>query len=106
MINFLVREWEKAAYTKRLKNTVLMIGYGTECVKLSSNCMVEIPELSCFYEEPDTRMLFNATYASEEDTDMMFIALPSALDLKLLQRRKNQNQTRLIDLKSNIVRSH
>ena len=57
LIKFFVREWGKEAYTNRLRDTVLMIGFGTECVKLSSNGIEEIPELSCFPEEADTMML-------------------------------------------------
>ena len=57
LIKFFVREYGKPAYNNRLRDTVLMIGLGTECVKLSSNGIEEIPELSCFPEEADTMML-------------------------------------------------
>ena len=86
----------------------MFVGYAEECVKLSQTHVQSFEELKCMHEEADTLLIFHAAHASQEgyqnvvlvseDTDVMIIALPLAKQINMLQKRGNQNLTRLVNL--------
>ena len=86
LIQFLFTEWRKEEFISLLGNRSLYVTCKAECVKITTNSIENVGELSCSHEEADTRMLFHAKHASENgftsivvitpDTDVAIICMP------------------------------
>ncbi|KAJ8042408.1 hypothetical protein HOLleu_13456 [Holothuria leucospilota] len=113
LVEFLVKEWEKAYYTPKLQGVNLFVAHGEMCHRLSSDGNVtivqEVQDLFTTQEEADTRMFLHASNASKDhdaiiirspDTDVavLGITLNHAIPAKLYLDIGSKNQRRLLNL--------
>ena len=65
---FLVREWVRLEYARKLDNRFVFVTHGTTCTLLTSSDRIaataaEVPDLERSHEEADTRLLLHAAHA-------------------------------------------
>ena len=84
-ITFLVNEWKKDQYRKRLQHRVMYVTDGDQCFEITQSGSVMTPDLSCTQEEADGRLLFHVAHAikqghqeiliSSDDTDVLILLM-------------------------------
>ena len=92
---------EKTEYTEKIGNTVVLLAYAEEWIKLSQTSIESLAHLSCMHEEADTRIILHSAPASREgfqevlliseDTDVMILALAFASKIKGTKNRSRHN---------------
>ena len=86
---FLVKEWVRPQYARKLHNRFSFVTHGTTCTLLTSSdgiavTAAEVPDLECSHEKADTRLLLHAAHAAANrytsavirspDTDVAILA--------------------------------
>jgi len=113
LIKFLADEWRGEKYQEKLAQlrTVVYFTYEERCFRLTGVRCLEVPELQCWQEEADGRMLLHAHHAvkegyeavvlSSEDTDVFVLSLAcsSIIPAPLFQKKRTPTRTHLIDVK-------
>lgn len=65
-IRFIVSEWMKAGYRKKLQQKVLSATMSDKCYRITSDDSSELQELQCQQEEADGHLLLHAAHIAEE----------------------------------------
>lgn len=110
LIEFFVREWQKAPYTDKLADKELFVTHRDKCWKITGNECKEVPELTSKHEEADGRLILHAAHAvaaghtaiviCSEDTDVFILSLvfSEQLGVQIFQKCGTQNRTQLVDV--------
>ena len=118
---FLVKEWVRPEYARKLHNRFFFVTHGTTCTLLTSTdgiavTAAEVPDLECSHEEADTRLLLHATHAGmngftsvvirSPDTDVAILAFALSPDIaaRVFFRTGTKTRSRYVDIQA--VRGH
>lgn len=110
LIEFLVREWQKAKYTDKLLGKELFVTHLQNCWKIRGGHCEEVPDLFSQHEEADGRLLLHAAHAAasgfsavvicSEVTDVcvMCLAFHNVIGVRLFKKCGTKTRTHLIDI--------
>ena len=110
LISFLVSEWRKPDYAKRLNGKVLFVTTEDKCYKITTEGNQEVLELQSTREEADGRLFLHAAHAaqigypavviSSDDTDVFIMALAfhTQIASTLFQKSGTKERKRIIDI--------
>jgi len=74
-INFIGEEWQLSQYRSKLESKEFFPTTGGTCRKLSVTTVEVIQELTCTYEEADTRLLLHASHAAANGLHNIIVAV-------------------------------
>ena len=118
---FLVKEWVRPEYARKLHNRFFFVTHGTTCTLLTSSdgiavTTAEVPDLECSHEGADTHLLLHAAHAAANgytsvvirspDTDVAILActLSSGIATRIRFQTGSKTRLRYIDIQT--IRSH
>ena len=118
---FLVKEWVRPEYARKLHNRFFFVTHGTTCTLLTSTdgiavTAAEVSDFECSHEEADTRLLLHAAHAGmngftsvvirspETDVAILACALSPDIAARVFFRTGTKTRSRYVDIQA--VRGH
>ena len=105
IVKFLVSQWKKEEFRRKLGERTLFVTTQDECWRLQSTTSEQVPELQCNHEEADTRMILRAQHAGgtyvihSDDTDVLILLLGHSEALgKCYMKKGRGSKTRIVEL--------
>ena len=105
IVKFLVSQWKKEEFRRKLGERTLFVTTQDECWRLQSTTYEQVPELQCNHEEAGTRMILLAQHAGgtcvihSDDTDVLILLLGYHEALgKCYMKKGRGSKTRIVEL--------